>query len=156
MTCTHTSPCAHLERTGAQSEFMTQPGLGPKPPAGLGPALSSQPSLPAHPGPAFPPGAKSCPGLLGPWALRGLASRPSFTCCKLALDMFGTSTDLSFFSAVASPQPPSYLGIVPLHSRTCDCSLPVSQHPIGRERVSSPTPAGEGRICIGGRDLAVG
>lgn len=133
MTYTYTSPRAHLESTGAQSEFMTQPGLGPKPPAsGSCIVLPAQPLW--TPWACLPAWCRILPRAARPVGV----ARPSFTCCKLALDMFGTSTDLNFFYAVASPQPPSYLGVIPLHSRTCDCSPLFLSIPSGGKGFPAP------------------
>ena len=83
---------------------MTQPGLDPKLPAsGSCTILLAQPPW-ILPGPCLLPGTESCPEQ-GLWTLRGLDSRPSFTCCKLVLSMFGTSVDLSLFYAAISPIP---------------------------------------------------
>lgn len=114
----------------------------------LAPALSSQPG--------FPPGTGSHPGP-GLWALRGLASRLSFTCYMLALDTFGTTVDLCFFFyAVTAAKPPVCPGILPLHSRTCVCSLPVPCRPSRQEGVPAPPLQEQGKTCVGARGLLVG
>lgn len=87
---------------------------------GWGPSLCVQLLSPQ----ASSPGHLPSSGIFSLQALRGLGSRPSFTCCKVAFDTLGASVNLSFFFMLWRPKVPSCPGILPWNLCVCT-SLPL-------------------------------